>query len=73
MRHVNSNMIVHVQAGIARGEASSDPAALVAALAVAADMTAQLRPLGDRPVVVSAYTKSKALAHAQGFIAGFVW
>ena len=33
------------------------------------ERAAELRPVGDRPFVVSGYLKAKVLAHAQGYIA----
>ena len=69
MRHTNTNLIAPVLAGIAAGEAAGAPVDWPALRAELDRLAAELRPVGDRPFVVSGYLKAKALAHAQGYIA----
>ena len=68
MRHVNTNLIAPVLAGIAAGEAAGAPVDWPALRAELDRLAAELRPVGI-VVVVSGYLKAKALAHAQGYIA----
>lgn len=75
VKHMNSNMVVPVQGGIAQGEmavrSANGHALFEQAVRDADEMTAALVPPGDRPFVVGGFLKSKALAHAQGFIAAY--
>lgn len=75
MRHTNSNMSPAVLEGIAAGEAAVGQPwgdeVFERELEVAEAVTAALVPTGDRPFVVGAFLKAKALAQAQGFIAAY--
>ena len=69
MRHVNTNLIAPVLAGIAAGEAADAVVDWPALRAELDRLAAELRPVGDRPFVVSGYLRAKALAYAQGYAA----
>lgn len=75
MRHTNPNMCQPVLDGIAAGElAVDDPQGAVTAAAMQAsleDLQGALVPPGDRPFVVGAFLKAKALAYAQGWVAAY--
>lgn len=74
-RHVNPNMISTIILGVQEGEHAARQPGSEALLQLAyEDLEAQhaaLTPPGDRPIVVGQFLKAKALAHTQGFIAGY--
>lgn len=75
MRHSNPNMVRPVIEGIVQGELYVPSPHGLKRLAEAYHalevQTADLVPTGDRPFVVGAFLKAKALAHTQGFIAAY--